>query len=73
MAFNRETTYGDGVFALSEGVPLLDGAVSGARDDLTVVSRESNAQDILLVVVELSGGLASSFSKQNKLRNVLFS
>jgi len=51
---------GDGVLALAESVPQLDGAVTRARHDLAVVSREGNAQDVLLVVVELSGGLALS-------------
>lgn len=40
-------TYGDCVFALSKCVPQLDGLVSAARYNLTVVHRESNAQHIL--------------------------
>jgi len=48
----------DGVLALAKSVPQLDGAVTRARHDLTVVGREGNAQDVLLVVIELSGGLA---------------
>jgi hypothetical protein len=52
---------GDGVLALSEGIPELDGPVSGAGDDLTVVGGEGHAEDVLFVVVELPGGLASFF------------
>jgi len=39
----------DGVLALSKGVPQLDGLVARCRDNLTVVSRESNAQDVTIV------------------------
>jgi len=56
----------DGVLALAKGVPELDGAIARARHDLTVVSRESNAQHVLLVVVELSGGLALSQVPETK-------
>lgn len=38
----------DGVLALSQGVPQLDGLVSGARNDLTVVDREGDRQDVLV-------------------------
>ncbi len=33
--------------------------VTGARDDLTVVDREGDGQDILGVAIELAGGAAS--------------
>jgi len=46
----------DGVFAFSEGIPELDGFVSRTRDDLSVISRESNAQDVLRVANESSSG-----------------
>lgn len=39
----------NGEFALSQSVPELDGVISGAGNNLTVVSRESNAQDILII------------------------
>ena len=51
-------TYGDGVLALAEGVPQLDGLVARSRHDLSVVGREGNAQHVLLVIVELARGLA---------------
>lgn len=51
--------YSDGVFALSESVPQLDGLVSRARHDLTIVGREGNAEHVSFVVVELSSGLSS--------------
>ena len=50
----------DGVLALSKGVPQLDGLVAGSRDNLTIVSRESHAHDILSVVLKTAGGLASA-------------
>lgn len=42
--------------ALSKGVPELDGSVSGSRDDLSVVGREGDAEDVTGVSDELSGG-----------------
>lgn len=32
--------------AFSEGVPELDGAVSGPGDDLSVISREADGEDV---------------------------
>jgi hypothetical protein len=46
----------DGGLALSESVPQLQGAVAGSRDDLSVVGRESDREDILLVTNEALGG-----------------
>ena len=60
LVIYNNNTYGDSVFALAKGVPELDCAVARARNDLTVVSGEGNAQNVLLVVVELTGGLSSS-------------
>lgn len=40
-------SYLDGVLALGKGVPQLDGLVSAAGHDLTVVSREGNTQNVL--------------------------
>ena len=37
----------NGVFALSESVPKLDGAIARSRDDLTVINGESDGEDIL--------------------------
>jgi hypothetical protein len=50
---------GDGVLALSEGVPQLDGLVAGAGHDLTVVGRESNRQNVAGVANEAAGALAA--------------
>lgn len=41
------TIFLDGEFTFSQSVPQLDGLVTGTRDDLTVVSREGNGQNIL--------------------------
>lgn len=43
----RVTLILDGVFAFSQSVPQLDGLVTGAGHDLTVVSAEGNRQNIL--------------------------
>ena len=47
----------DGVLALSQRVPQLDGLVSAGRHDLPVVSREGHGEDVLGVVLEPAGGL----------------
>lgn len=49
----------DGVLALAQGVPELDGLVAGAGDDLTVVSGECHGEDILVVTDEAAGGQTS--------------
>lgn len=54
------TIFLDGEFAFSQSVPQLDGLVTRAGNDLTVVSRESNRQNILSVIFETTSGLASS-------------
>jgi len=46
----------DGELALTEGVPQLDGLIAGTRDDLTVISREGNREDIVGVADEATGG-----------------
>lgn len=53
------TTHLDGVLANSKSVPQLDGLVAGARHNLTVVSREGHAQNILGVSNKLAGGEAT--------------
>lgn len=47
---------GDGELAVTEGVPELDGAISGSRDDLSVVGREGNGEDVVGVSDESAGG-----------------
>jgi len=44
------------VFALSKSVPKLNSLITGSRDNLTVVHRESNGEDILGVSNETTGG-----------------
>jgi hypothetical protein len=46
----------NGVLALAEGVPKLDGAIARTRDNLTVVNGESDGEDILGVAQEAAGG-----------------
>lgn len=48
---------GDGVLAVSQGVPELDGAVTGSGNDLAVVGGEGNGEDIVGVADECPGGL----------------
>ena len=48
---------GDGVLAVTEGVPQLDGAVTGTGDDLTVVGGEADGKDVVVVADETAGGL----------------
>ena len=50
---------GDGVLAVTEGVPELDRPVARARDDLPVVSREADGEDIGGVADEAAGRVAS--------------
>jgi len=50
---------GDGVLAVTEGVPELDGPVAGARNDLAVVGGEGDGEDIVGVANEAAGGVAS--------------
>jgi len=50
---------GDGEFAVTQGVPQLDGPITRARDDLSVVGREGNGEDIVGVADETTGGLAA--------------
>mmetsp|Transcript_11114 Transcript_11114/g.15943 ORF Transcript_11114/g.15943 Transcript_11114/m.15943 type:complete len:361 (+) Transcript_11114:135-1217(+) len=46
----------DGVFALSKSVPQVDGTVTGAGHNLTVVRRECNGENVLGVANEAAGG-----------------
>lgn len=47
---------GDGVLAVAQGVPQLDGAVARAGDDLAVVGREGDGEDVVGVADEATGG-----------------
>jgi len=49
---------GDGVLAVTEGVPQLDGAVTGSGDDLTVVGGERDGQNVVGVADESAGGVS---------------
>ena len=49
----------NGVLALGQGVPQLDGLVPGAGDNLPVVGGEGHGQHVLAVVLEPAGGLAA--------------
>ena len=50
---------GDGVLAVTEGVPELDRPVTGSGDDLAVVGGEGDGEDIAGVANKAAGGGAS--------------
>ena len=54
------TLVGDGEFAVTQSVPQFDGAIAGTRDDLTVIGREGDGQDIVGVADEAAGRHSSS-------------
>ena len=47
----------DGVLALGQGVPQLDGLVPAGGHNLPVISGEGDGQHVLGVVLEPAGGL----------------
>lgn len=50
--------FGDGEFAVTKGVPELDGPIAGARDDLPVIGGEGDGEDIVGVANESASGSA---------------
>jgi hypothetical protein len=50
---------GDGVLALSEGVPKLQFVIPGARNNLAVVRAEGDTGNVTSVTNEAAGGLAT--------------
>ena len=44
-------------FAVSQGVPQLDGAVTGSGDDLTVVGGERDGENVVGVADKSAGGV----------------
>lgn len=53
------TLLSDGVLAVAQGVPQLDGAVTRAGNNLPVVGRERDGQNVVGVADEAAGGGAS--------------
>jgi hypothetical protein len=51
---------GDGVLAVTEGVPELDGSVTRTGNNLAVVGREADREDVVGVADESSSGGTSS-------------
>jgi hypothetical protein len=47
---------GDSKFAVTKSVPELDCSIAGSGDDLSVVGREGNGQNIVGVANKASGG-----------------
>ena len=45
----------DGEFTVSEGIPQLDRTVARSGNDLTVVGRERDGQDVAVVPDETAG------------------
>lgn len=56
----------EGVLALTKGVPELDGVVTGRGDNLSVVRREGNREDLLGMTDETTGGLAGGNLPETK-------
>jgi len=52
----RVAALAEHVLLLTDSVPEAGGAVAGAREDLTVVVREGNREDVLLVADKAAGG-----------------
>jgi len=52
----RVTIFSDVILALTESVPQLDRLITRTRNDLTVISREGNREDIVGVANETTGG-----------------
>jgi len=46
---------GDGKLAVAQSVPKLDSAVAGTRDNLTIVGREGDREDVVAVAYEATG------------------
>lgn len=46
----------DSEFAVTKSVPQLDSPIAGSGDDLSVICREGNGQDVVGVADEASGG-----------------
>ena len=49
----------DVIFAFTKSVPELDCPVAGARNDLTIIGREADGEDIGGVADKATGGVAS--------------
>ena len=50
------TLLGDGELAVSQSVPQLDGAIAGSGDNLSVIGREGNGENIVGVSNKSAGG-----------------
>ena len=61
------TSFGDSVLALPQSVPQLDRAVTGGRDDLTVVEGEGHGEDVFGVSDESASRYAGSEVPEAKL------
>ena len=46
----------DGELAVTESVPELDGSIAGSRNDLSVIGREGNGENIVGVSNKSAGG-----------------
>lgn len=61
----RLETYLDGVLADTKSVPEFNGLVTGARNNLAVISRKGHAQNILCVANKSPGCGTTEENKQN--------
>lgn len=58
--------FSDGVLAFTKSVPELDGLVTGRRDDLTVIWREADRENVVCVADKSTGSLSSSNVPETK-------
>ncbi|KAK7960886.1 hypothetical protein PG988_012100 [Apiospora saccharicola] len=47
---------GDGLLAVTEGIPQLDGMITRARNDLAVVGRKRDGENVVGMVNKSAGG-----------------
>merc|ERR1719242_806184 len=57
----------DSVFALGQGIPQLDGFISGSTDNLTIIGGEGHAQNIVAVIFKTPGGSAGKKIPQSQV------
>merc|ERR1712223_402563 len=57
----------DSVFALGQGIPQLDGFISGSTDNLTIIGGEGHAQNIVAAIFKTPGGSAGRQIPQSQV------
>jgi hypothetical protein len=60
------STLSEGILALTKSIPKLHSAISGGRNNLAIVRREGNRENILGVTNEATSALSSADLPQTK-------